>query len=179
MSNELEYRMPEKDSAKIAYLCEILNLKKQRFKELPDKETIGLLSDVVLYHHVSRGEQRRILKRLTTLPGPLHAKLRSKVTTPLVQPLWSVWSLPTQELFEYQELFDTIASYGNFLGFSFSAASGKEVIDKVKSLPGKDGRTPLTLVSTVLIWGFFWNNASAKATIQEEINRRAGKRFQS
>ncbi|KAA8979322.1 hypothetical protein [Halospina sp. K52047b] len=179
MSSGLEYRMPEKDTAKVAYLCQILNLEKQRFKDLPDRKLVGLLSDVILYHHVPRMEQRQILKRLTTLPGPLHAKLRSKVATPLVQPLWSVWSLPTQELFEYQELFDTIASFGNFFGYSFSAMSAKEMIAKVKSLPDEGGRTPITLASTVLIWGFFWNNESARQTIQQEINRRAGKKFQS
>ncbi|PAU77882.1 hypothetical protein CK501_14425 [Halovibrio salipaludis] len=101
----------------------------------------------------------------------------------MVNKVWGVWALDSQELFGYQSLFDSISMLGGALGLSFSAPSAKSMITDINSkvktgAPNAIRTSWLNLTATALIWGFFWNNESARRTIQEEINRRAGKKIE-
>ncbi|WP_417521503.1 hypothetical protein [Marinobacter sp.] len=175
LNKELTYRLPSDSRGKIKYLCNLLNLNEAIISQVSEESACQLLGGIVLYHHLPRGAERAsVLRDIHSAPGPMRAQLMSKVTDPLVNPLWGVWSLKSEELFAHYDYFDAVSSIGSHLGVSFSAAAG---VDTIKKLRNGNFQRPAfrNLLITALVWGFFWNNEGAKNKIKEEIFRRAGK----
>lgn len=180
---EMTYNMPETTNGKIKCLCKVMNLRRERFSQLSDERVARVLTGVVLYHHLPRSQQPSVMRDVRALPGPLVAALMPKITDPMVNKVWGVWALDSEELFQYQTLFETVSTLGGALGLSFSAPSAKGILSDLNSKvrmgsPSAVSGSWLNLAATALIWGFFWNNESARQTIQEEINRRAGKKIE-
>lgn len=175
LNEELTYNMPSEGRGKIRYLCDLMNLDVNMLSQVPEEHACKVLGGIVLYHHLPRGSEREdVIKDIHASPGPIQGRLMNKITDPLVNPLWGVWSLKTEELFTQHDFFNSVSKLGSHLGLSFSTAAG---VDSIKKLRNGNFRRPVTrnFLVTALIWGFFWNNEGAKNTIQEEIFRRAGK----
>jgi hypothetical protein len=177
MLNEgLSYNLPEDPRGKVKYLLELMKLSPNIVSALGEAKCCEVLTGIVLYHHLPPGRGRsQVLEKIYAAPGPIRQPLLNKITDPIVNPIWGIWSLKTEDLFKQYEYFDSVSQFGSAVGITFSASSGygavKELVNRRFALASAQ-----TFIATVLAWGFFWNNDGAKATIREEIFRRAGKK---
>jgi hypothetical protein len=73
------------------------------------------------------------MKDVRALPGPLVAAVMPRITDPMVNKVWGVWALDSEELFQYQTLFETVSTLGGALGLSFSAPSAKGILSDLNS----------------------------------------------
>lgn len=168
----LQYRMPATNFGKIDFLCHLLNnLPRSTVSGMPEKEAITLLADVILYRHSDRFSQMDIMARINALPGHAGPRMRSLILTSIMQPLWAVWSMTTEELFQQLDFWSSVAALGESLGLGISATAVADIIKKIRL-----GNVP-AVSATALIWGFYWMNAQTRDNILKEINWRAGRSY--
>lgn len=176
LNEDLSYNLPEDTRGKVKYLLRLMNLSPNVVSELGEAKCCEVLAGIVMYHHMPPGRERsQVLENIYAAPGPIRQPLLSKITDPIVNPIWGIWSLKTEDLFKQHDYFDAVSEFGSLVGVTVSASSGygaiKELVNRRFALASAQ-----TFIATVLAWGFFWNNDAAKATIREEIFRRAGRK---
>lgn len=89
----------------------------------------------------------------------------------IAQPLWAVWSMTTEELFQQLDFWRSVAALGESLGLGISATAVADIINKIRL-----GNVP-AVSATALIWGFYWMNAQTRDNTLKEINWRAGRSY--
>lgn len=179
MQPSLPYRMPETMSGQIEYLCQLLDFPRNMFSAygsvsaVSDSVVLEILTGIVLYHHLPRQDKSRVLRLIhENLQGrPAIARAITKITDPMVNPMWGLWAKSTSELEADLAFAESVSTYLGLAGAGFSVPS---LYDMAKSsrVPAKGvGRGHPVL--TVMIWGFYFNHEAGRQAIQAELVRRA------
>lgn len=179
MKPSLPYRMPETISGQIDYLCQLLDLPRNMFAAqgkspaISDNVVLEMLTGIVLYHHLPRQDQSKVLRLIhENLQGrPAIARAITKITDPMVNPMWGLWAKTTRELEADLAFAESVSTYLGLAGAGFSVPS---LYDMAKSSRGSAkgvGRGHPIL--TVMIWGFYFNHEAGRQAIQAELVRRA------
>lgn len=179
MQPSLPYRMPETVSGQIEYLCQLLDFPRTMFMShggkpaLSEDVVLEILTGIVLYHHLPRQDQGRVMRLVhDNLAGrPAIAKAIAKITDPMVNPMWGLWAKTTRELEADLAFAESVSTYLGLAGAGFSVPSLYDMA-KASRTPAKGvGRSHPVL--TVMIWGFYFNHDTGRQAIQAELVRRA------
>lgn len=179
MQPSLPYRMPETVSGQIEYLCQILDFPRTMFMShgskpaLSESVVLEILTGIVLYHHLPRQDQGRVMRLVhDNLAGrPAIAKAIGKITDPMVNPMWGLWAKTTRELEADLAFAESVSTYLGLANAGFSVPSLYDMA-KANRAPAKGvGRSHPVL--TVMIWGFYFNHDTGRQAIQAELVRRA------
>src|SRR5690606_27342682 len=128
---------------------------------------------IVLYHQLGHIERMNVMEFLhNNLHGPALAAAIGKITDPMVNPHWGLWSMSTDQLKEDLEFAETVSTYIGLAGGGFSI---KEVVDLAGDSRKSNTKSMCPIAHPVLviaIWGFWFNHEAGKSAIQEELLRR-------
>jgi hypothetical protein len=171
--------MPETMSGQIEYLCQLLDFPRTMFLShgnkpaLADSVVLEILTGIVLYHHLPRQDQGRVMRLIhANLEGrPAIAKAITKITDPMVNPMWGLWTKTTRELEADLAFAESVSTYLGLAGASFSVPSLYNMAKTNRTQAKGVGRGHPVL--TVMIWGFYFNHDAGRQAIQAELVRRA------
>lgn len=165
MAPKLPYHLPKTESGRIEFLCRLLDFSCGKLAPYSKEIALQTLTGIVVYHHMERLDKIRFMEFLhLNLRGVALGAAVGKITDPLVNPHWGLWSISTEKLHSDLLFLESIST---LLGM---AGAGFTVKDLYKT--AKNPRSG-NAVLTVLIWGFYFNHESSRQAIQRELNRRA------
>lgn len=179
MQPSLPYRMPETMPGQIAYLCQLLDFPRTMFlrhgnmPDITDSVVLEILTGIVLYHHLPKPDQTKVLRLIhENLQGrPAIARAITKITDPMVNPMWGLWAKTTRELEADLAFAESVSTYLGLAGAGFSVPSLYEMAKSNRAPTKSIGRGHPVL--TVMIWGFYFNHEASRQSIQAELVRRA------
>lgn len=172
MSAKLPYKIPGTEKGKIEFLCNLLGTSYSKYSKYPNHIVIEALTGIVVYHQLGHIERMNVMEFLhKNLDGPALSAAIGKITDPMVNPHWGLWSLSTDQLKEDLEFAEAVSTYIGLAGGGFSVSGAKDLW--VKSRTDFKSKFPKGHpVLVIAVWGFYFNNEGAKKAIQKELLRR-------
>lgn len=173
MATQLPYKMPGTEQGKIEFLCELIGISYSKFSAYPRSVVIEALTGIALYHQLDRHEKMKVMQFLhDNLRGPTLAAAIGKITDPMVNPHWGLWSKSTDQLKDDLEFKETVSTYLGLAGIGFSLPEARKLLGAAKTTNVKSGSAKGHPVLVVLIWGFWFNHEAGKKAVQEELLKR-------
>lgn len=164
---EIPYSLPSTREGKIAVLAEIVDIKRVRFRNVSNEDTLKALTGLILYRHLSRREERKVNRHWQSLPPDVQRSLRKRRAAILINPSWGMWSLSNEELLERNDLNQRISFWAKALGI------GDLSVKSLGSLLGKIKAANLgSVASLILIGTFVMMNSLEGQEINAEMVRR-------
>lgn len=173
MSAQLPYKMPGTEQGKIEFLCKLIGISYSKFSKYPNPVVIEALTGIVLYHQLGHIERMNVMEFLhKNLHGPALSAAVGKITDPMVNPHWGLWSKSTDQLKEDLEFAEAVSQFFTLAGIGFTVGEGKKLLTYARKPDSKAAFPKGHPVLVIMIWGFWFNHEAGKGAVQEELLRR-------
>ncbi len=178
--SHLPYELPSSLQGQIKFISSLINLPEGVFisyngkNKVPDQVVVEILVGVVTYHLLDRFQKRTVLIKIRDnfSGSPAYSILISKITDPMVNKYWGLWSVSSDELKEMHKFRSDVATVLSYLGIGgISITSAGDLYKKVatKKLKGSRLGHPALII---LGMGLYYINNESQMASEGELMRR-------
>lgn len=180
MENSLPYEMPKSLKGQIKFISSLIKLPESIFSStqrglvVSEQSIVEILVGVVTYHMLDRHQQRDVLVKIRDnfSSRPAYSLLLSKITDPMVNKYWGLWSVSSDDLKEMHHFRSDVGDVLGYLGMGgLSITSASDLYKKVVSKKIKGSRLGHPAL-IILGMGFYYMNDASKSALQDELMRR-------
>lgn len=164
--------IPKSTRGKIRFLSKRVGISPHTIRDLSEDQALRTLAGVTIYHHVNKRQQTKILQQIYALPRPHQSKFLTKITDPLVNQHWGLWSLSTEELINLKEVHEIVSNIGEATGAGISVKTAKDFKDILNNWRETGSIVKLRFFATLIVGLFFLNNEGGRIKVDDELISR-------
>lgn len=166
---DLPYRLPTTTQEQLTKLAKITSIPNNLLVGAGEKE-VEAICYMILYRHLSHHQRGKAMKSIRSvhkraLVGEL---INRTLDTTFVNPQWGIWSLTNEELKSDIKFHTQLNTMASMLGVGASAASTKDILEKITKQKQISRRNWITFI----IWGCIYFNAKQLEKANKEKDHR-------